>query len=1101
MKSGHENDFLAPAMTKDGGFYTLFWKGSMKRDTGPFNEKTMSTTSRPGRYHSRVLWSLALLSSLLLIIFAPNAFLSNLPVDYSISRLHEFIVPFTTELFHSKGIHIVKNAQSEPETSSGIPTDLVRFDNYSLILRGQRVFLNSAEFHTFRLPVPSLWPDILQKIKAAGLNAISVYTHMGLINPARGVIDLDGFRALQPLYDAAKEAGLWVVLRPGPYINAETTAGGIAHWATTEVAGFLRTNATDWKAAWQDYIYAIAKATVPNQITNGGPVIAIQIDNEYHQEPAYDAEYFVELEAAYRSAGIVVPLTYNDPGEGRNFINGTGAVDLYGFDSYPQLFDCSHPTAWNPVLTSYHKYHMEANPSQPLYIPEFQGGSFDAWGPTAPGYESCRVLTGPDFESVFYLQLWASNAKLMNYYMVYGGTSWGGLPFPGVYTSYDYGASITESRELTLKYDELKRQSLFLRSSPSFYKTDWIADSSIGFNISTTSSVYVTLLQNPDDGASFYIVRHNDSTSTEKVDFRLTVQTSDGELQIPIVASNVSLAGRQSKVLVTDYPVGSSFSLLYSTAQIFFAGTIGERNVLVIHGNSNQEHELAYFGPPAKPSSSKIKVATNTSLKGSPTIVTILTGFKGQIPIIDSPSFLLLHLDSDTVATFWAPTLAGEVNDPLRNYWRLGTNHSILVGGPYLVRNASLSGSTLALHGDLKDDVALTVIAPNNVTTITWNGQYVPNDLHASSAVSQHGAFYGQVQLSSSVKGISVPKLTGWMYHDSLPEIQSSFDDSSWVTANHTTTNIPWKPYYGDEGVLYGCDYGFCENVVLWRGHFHATGKEETVDLSINGGEAFAASVWLNDVFLGTFFGNSTNNRNIVPEVNNTFIFPTGAVKLGQDNVITVVQDNMGLDEAEDDDNQSIKSPRGIRGYRLNKGSFTSWKVQGKVGGYAGYPDKVRGVLNEGGTFGERKGWHLPGFPVSASSGWTARDLSQGLPSQSAGIGFFVTNFTLEMPHGMEAMMSFTFEEDFGQPYRALLFVNGWMMGKRVGNLGPQSKFPAQEGILNYRGENTVAITLWVMTTDMTVSPTLQLVLDAVYEGGVGAVVTNNRKWSSAGRD
>ena len=61
------------------------------------------------------------------------------------------------------------------------------------------------------------------------------------------------------------------------YINAETTAGGIAHWATSEVAGRLRTNATDWRAAYQDYMQGIIAETAPYQITEGGPVIAIQI--------------------------------------------------------------------------------------------------------------------------------------------------------------------------------------------------------------------------------------------------------------------------------------------------------------------------------------------------------------------------------------------------------------------------------------------------------------------------------------------------------------------------------------------------------------------------------------------------------------------------------------------------------------------------------------------------------------------------------------------------------------------------------------------------------------------------------------------------------
>lgn len=120
---------------------------------------------------------------------------------------------------------------------------------------------------------------------------------MGLINPTPGIIDFDGFRDLQSLFDAAKQAGIWIVLRPGtlvirnhavttlfmpgPYINAETTAGGLAHWLTAEISGALRTNATDFQASWQDYIRGIINITVPNQITNGGPVIGMCIDYSY----------------------------------------------------------------------------------------------------------------------------------------------------------------------------------------------------------------------------------------------------------------------------------------------------------------------------------------------------------------------------------------------------------------------------------------------------------------------------------------------------------------------------------------------------------------------------------------------------------------------------------------------------------------------------------------------------------------------------------------------------------------------------------------------------------------------------------------------------
>ena len=84
-------------------------------------------------------------------------------------------------------------------------------------------------------------------------------------------------------------------------------------------------------------------------------------------------------------------------------------------------------------------------------------------------------------------------------------------------------------------------------------------------------------------------------------------------------------------------------------------------------------------------------------------------------------------------------------------------------------------------------------------------------------------------------------------------------------------------------------------------------------------------------------------------------------------------------------------------------------------------------MLNEGGLFGERQGWHLPGFDTSH---WAARDLSEGLPGGKAGVGFFVTTFELDFPREADVLMGFQFEAENTQSYRALLFVNGWMFGK-----------------------------------------------------------------------
>jgi len=497
--------------------------------------------------------------------------------------------------------------------------------------------------------------------------------------------------------------------------------------------------------------------------------------------------------------------------------------------------------------------------------------------------------------------------------------------------------------------------------------------------------------------------------------------------------------------------------------------------------------------------SSLVRFTSKKTGSSSDSIVSFMSGIKGLVTVWDSSTQLVLFADSDTAGTFFAPVLPSTSTtgdaETFKNYWQIGSNETVLVGGPYLVRNASLSGSELALRGDLNASVMLTVVAPPTVRTITWNGQRVEANAKASSAVTARGGFAGQLALSTSASGVHVPALSNWKFADSLPEIQANFSDAAWTIANHTTTNIPDKPLFGDGRVLYGCDYGFCENVVLWRGHFNATGNEKSANLTINGGEAFAASVWLNDVFLNTSFGNSTNNLNSIDETNQVFTFPSGALRSGQDNVITVVQDNMGHDESGSSTN-AVKSARGIRGFSLSTGSFGEWKVQGKVGGYTNFPDKVRGVLNEGGLFGERQGWHLPGFDTSK---WASHSLSSGLPNGAAGVGFFVTTFDLNIPANTDVPISFVFDGGSTattQPYRALLFVNGWMMGKRVGNLGPQTKFPVHQGILNYKGTNTVAVALWAMEPNANVSPSLSLSVDGFLDGGVGPISLNNPTWA-----
>lgn len=285
----------------------------------------------------------------------------------------------------------------------------------------------------------------------------------------------------------------------------------------------------------------------------------------------------------------------------------------------------------------------------------------------------------------------------------------------------------------------------------------------------------------------------------------MNMTTGQDTLLLPQIASSISLGGRESKVIITDYSFGSS-KLQYTTAPVLFAGKIGGRDVLYLYGNSTQEHEvsLALSGTPRI--QAKTSSANFTTCAGNKTVINFLAGIEGLVTVYDSDEQLILYSDKETAATFWSPIIPS-ADAQFPHYWQLGTNSSILVGGPYLVRNASITGSHLALTGDLKTGVRLFVFGPANISLVTWNGDPVSADAALTAHTSSQGVFVGSLETRATAASLTIPKLENWKYANSLPEISTNFSDAEWMTANHTTTNIPYKPHYGDGRVLYGCDY------------------------------------------------------------------------------------------------------------------------------------------------------------------------------------------------------------------------------------------------------------------------------------------------------
>jgi beta-galactosidase GanA len=393
-------------------------------------------------------------------------------------------------------------ASSNPTAASFNPaaTHSVTYDDHSFMIDGKRTYIWSGEFHYYRLPNQSLWRDVFQKMKAAGFNGVSLYFDWGYHSPAPGVYDFTGVRDVDTLLDMAAQSGLYVIARPGPYINAEVDGGGFPGWLSTK-AGNTRSGDPDYLKYSDEWQAKIDTILARHQLTKGtGSVIEYQVENEYYHGDSAGRSYMKHLEDKARADGITVPLVGNNNG---TFSTGAGELDVDGVDSYPQGFNCSNPTRWNGVPD----ISGGKAAGKPLVTPEFQGGAFDPWG--GPGYDKCAQLINDQFANVFYKQNIAVGATSQSFYMTYGGTNWGWSGMPENYTSYDYGAAIRETRELDPKYDQDKLIGYFTQAAAPLTKTD-----AIPVTKPDNAGIIDTARKNPDTGTQFHVLRHSDSTST-----------------------------------------------------------------------------------------------------------------------------------------------------------------------------------------------------------------------------------------------------------------------------------------------------------------------------------------------------------------------------------------------------------------------------------------------------------------------------------------------------------------------------------------------------------------------------------------------------------
>jgi beta-galactosidase len=309
----------------------------------------------------------------------------------------------------------------------------------AFLLDGKPFQIISGEMHYARIP-RAYWRDRLRKARAMGLNTVSTYVFWNYHELTPGHYDFSGERDVAAFVRAAQEEGLHVILRPGPYVCAEWDLGGYPAWLLADSAIVLRSTDPKFTRPAERWLDRLGKELAPLLATRGGPIIAVQVENEYGSFDD-DKSYLRWQLAALRHAGFGDALLYTADGDvqlPRGTLPELPAVVNFG------------PGEADSAFARLHAFR----PHEPLMSGEYWAGWFDQWG--RPHHATNAE------EQTRELDWMLSRGYSVNMYMFHGGTSFGfmnganGSPSAHDYwpqtSSYDYDAALDESGRPAPKY-------------------------------------------------------------------------------------------------------------------------------------------------------------------------------------------------------------------------------------------------------------------------------------------------------------------------------------------------------------------------------------------------------------------------------------------------------------------------------------------------------------------------------------------------------------------------------------------------------------------------------------------------------------------------
>lgn len=306
---------------------------------------------------------------------------------------------------------------------------------------GERVKLISGAIHYFRI-VPEYWRDRLEKLKLMGCNCVETYIPWNIHQPTEDTFDFNGMKNFSQFVKIAQSLDLHVILRPTPFICAEWDFGGLPYWLLKDDSMVIRSTYDKFINLVDKYFSELFKHIVPLQVTHGGPVIMMQLENEYGSF-GNDKKYLKAIKDLMIKHGCTVPLFTSDGG----WLEALEAGSLLGENILPTAnFGSKSKVQFGNLK----EFMVENNINGPLMCMEFWIGWFNTWG------QPLKIRDAEDAANELKDIL---DLGHVNIYMFHGGTNFGfnnGCNFysnmePQI-TSYDYDAVLTEWGTPTDKY-------------------------------------------------------------------------------------------------------------------------------------------------------------------------------------------------------------------------------------------------------------------------------------------------------------------------------------------------------------------------------------------------------------------------------------------------------------------------------------------------------------------------------------------------------------------------------------------------------------------------------------------------------------------------